>query len=230
MDSKEVRKQRIRDAKTKIILDAALHVIAKKGYHETRLEDIGEEAGFSKSALYRYYKDKDEIFISIAVREKNKVIDKLLSSDSEYGLDETLHIHENLSRLLKVSLSAWGEYFSFILALDSFQFHAIITALRSQKKLLEIEKKFLYCEKKMDEIMIAMFDRAKEKGEITTSLKSEVLFEFFQGFLFTRIKKWHQEKKMGDIDETIDEILMFSEMGMGMKRKLREKREEREDG
>src|SRR5690554_8047097 len=40
-------------------------ILSQKGYHETRLEDIAEKAGFSKSALYRYYKDKDEIFFNI---------------------------------------------------------------------------------------------------------------------------------------------------------------------
>jgi len=54
LDCKEKRKQLVRDTKTSLILDAALEVLSQKGYYETRLEDIAEKAGFSKSALYRY--------------------------------------------------------------------------------------------------------------------------------------------------------------------------------
>jgi AcrR family transcriptional regulator len=215
MYSKEMRKKKIRNIKAELILDAALHILLQKGYYETRLEDIAEQAGFSKSALYRYYKDKEEIFITIAVRERNKVIEKL-SHDDEYRLSNDNHISENLRRLLTVSFTACGENFSFLLTLNSIQVIELITALQRQKKLFKIEREFLTCEGKMIRLMIALFDNAKIKGEITSQLPSEVLFDFFQGILFVRVKQWHQQKKMEAVDEAVDEILCFLEKGMGI--------------
>jgi len=212
VDSKELRKQKVRDAKTKLILDAALEVLSKRGYYETRLEDIAEKAGFSKSALYRYYKDKDEIFFTIAVRERNKVFEKL--STDEFRLSKENHISENLHRLLTVSFAAWGDNFSFLLAMNSFQVVAMINELHKQGKLMNVEKAFLSGESEMCRTVIEMFDYAKEKKEITTPLDSRVLVDFFQGLIMSRIKKWHQEKKMEDVGKAVEEITIFLSKGL----------------
>ncbi len=216
LDCKEKRKQKIRDTKANLILDAALEVLAQKGYYQTRLEDIADKAGFSKSALYRYYKDKDEIFITIAVRERDRVYDKL-TVDPQYKLDKENHISENLRRFLTAAFTVYGENFSFILTLNSFQVFALINELQKQNDLMEIEKDFLCSDCKFEELMTGLFDHAKEKGEITTGLKSELIFDFFQGMLFTKVKKWHQQKTMGNIDEAVDEILTFLGNGLGYK-------------
>ncbi|MGE5633589.1 MAG: TetR/AcrR family transcriptional regulator [Caulobacteraceae bacterium] len=44
------------------INSAALRVFAEKGYHGTKISDIGAEAGISIGNIYRYYKSKDDIF------------------------------------------------------------------------------------------------------------------------------------------------------------------------
>lgn len=216
MNSKEQRKKKVREAKTNLILDAALEVLSQKGYHETRLEDIAEKAGFSKSALYRYYKDKDEIFLTIAVREKTKVFEKL--STDRYRLSKENHISENLHRLLTVSFTAWGENISFILTMNSFQVIVLANVLQKQSKLMNIEKAFLSGESEMAETVIKMFDDAKDKQEITSSLDSKVLFEFYQGLILSRVKRWHQKKKMEDIENAIDEILSFLSEGLGVRK------------
>lgn len=215
LDCKEQRKQIIRDTKANLILDAALEVLCQKGYYETRLEDIAEKAGFSKSALYRYYKDKDEIFFTIIVRERNKVIDKLLI-DPEYCLSNNNHINENLRRLLTVVFTVWGQNFAFILTLNSFQVFALINQLQNQSKLLKIEEDFLISENKLAEITKDMFDNARKKGEITTPLSTGFIIDFFHAVIFTKIKKWHQEKSMENITEAVDEILVFLSRGLGI--------------
>jgi AcrR family transcriptional regulator len=208
LDCKEKRKQLIRDTKTSLILDAALEVLSQKGYYETRLEDIAEKAGFSKSALYRYYKDKDEIFLTIAVRERNRVYDKL-TTDPQYQLDKQLHISENLRRFLSAAFTMWGEYFSFILTLNSFQVFSLIDQLQNQDELMEIERDFLCTESKFEELMTEIFDNAKKKGEITTSLSSALIYDFLNGLVFNKEKNWYKQKNMGDINESIDEIVNF---------------------
>jgi hypothetical protein len=67
----------------------------------------------------------------------------------------------------------------------------------------------------MLELMTVLFDNAKEKGEITSVLNSELLFDFLQGFIFTKVKKWHQQKKLENIHEAVDQILIFISRGLG---------------
>jgi len=47
------------------ILDAALRVIVRKGYDNSRMDDIVETSGLSKGAIYWYYKSKKEIYLSL---------------------------------------------------------------------------------------------------------------------------------------------------------------------
>lgn len=47
------------------INEAALWVFSKKGYLNTKILDIAGDAGVSVGNIYRYYKNKDEIFYSV---------------------------------------------------------------------------------------------------------------------------------------------------------------------
>jgi len=47
------------------ILEAAMKVFARSGLNNARMDDIAEEAGLSKGALYWYFNSKDEIIITI---------------------------------------------------------------------------------------------------------------------------------------------------------------------
>jgi AcrR family transcriptional regulator len=47
------------------ILDAAMAVFARMGFERARMDDIADEAGVSKGALYLYYKSKDAIIATL---------------------------------------------------------------------------------------------------------------------------------------------------------------------
>lgn len=50
------------------ILDAALLCFARKGFHETSMQDVFTEAGLSAGAVYRYFTSKDEIIAALVGR------------------------------------------------------------------------------------------------------------------------------------------------------------------
>lgn len=47
------------------ILEAALTVLIRKGYENSRMDDIVRESNLSKGAIYWYYKSKKEIYLSL---------------------------------------------------------------------------------------------------------------------------------------------------------------------
>lgn len=47
------------------ILDAALQIFVKKGYSETRMDDIAQESGMSKGAIYHHYSSKKDLFLEL---------------------------------------------------------------------------------------------------------------------------------------------------------------------
>jgi len=65
------------------ILDAAIHVFSRDGFHEARMEDIAKEADMSKGALYWYFKSKDEIITNLLGFFFDREFGKLKSWDLE---------------------------------------------------------------------------------------------------------------------------------------------------
>ncbi|MFC1541850.1 TetR/AcrR family transcriptional regulator [Candidatus Latescibacterota bacterium] len=59
------RRERQKAMHRREIMDAAIKVFAEKGYHEATLEEISQEAEFSKGALYLYFSNKEDIMTSI---------------------------------------------------------------------------------------------------------------------------------------------------------------------
>lgn len=51
--------------KRKRILEAATTAIAKKGYHGTKIADVAKLAGVADGTIYLYFKNKDEILLTI---------------------------------------------------------------------------------------------------------------------------------------------------------------------
>lgn len=47
------------------ILDAALSIFSRKGYHDTRLDDIVDESDTSKGAIYFHFANKERLFLAL---------------------------------------------------------------------------------------------------------------------------------------------------------------------
>ena len=53
------------EEKRRQILDAAVRVFARKGFHTSRVGDIAEEAGVAHGLLYHYFSSKDEVLETV---------------------------------------------------------------------------------------------------------------------------------------------------------------------
>ena len=51
--------------KRRILIDAAVRVFARRGYHAARVGDIAEEAGVAHGLLYHYFSSKEEVLETI---------------------------------------------------------------------------------------------------------------------------------------------------------------------
>ena len=53
------------EEKRRKLLEAAVRVFARKGYHAARIGDIAEEAGVAYGLLYHYFSSKEEVLRSV---------------------------------------------------------------------------------------------------------------------------------------------------------------------
>jgi len=53
------------EEKRRQLLDAAVRVFARKGFHASRVGDIAQEAGVAHGLLYHYFKSKDQVLEAV---------------------------------------------------------------------------------------------------------------------------------------------------------------------
>jgi len=59
------------------MLDAAAQLFGTQRFHEVRMEDIAAEAGVGKGTLYRYWSDKEELYLALVERSSGQMLDRL---------------------------------------------------------------------------------------------------------------------------------------------------------
>jgi len=64
-------------AQTEKMLDAAGRLFGAQRFHEVRMEDIAAEAEVGKGTLYRYFNDKEELYLSLLERSSRELLNRL---------------------------------------------------------------------------------------------------------------------------------------------------------
>src|SRR5215467_7069017 len=63
-----------RSVRERQIVDAAVAVFARRGYHATTVDDVAEAAGISKPMVYAYVGTKEELFVACMRREGDRLV------------------------------------------------------------------------------------------------------------------------------------------------------------
>jgi TetR/AcrR family transcriptional regulator, fatty acid metabolism regulator protein len=75
------RTQAARD-KRRQILDAAVRVFARQGFHACRVSDIADEAGVAYGLVYHYFSSKDEVLDTVFLERWNVLLDVIREADA----------------------------------------------------------------------------------------------------------------------------------------------------
>jgi TetR/AcrR family transcriptional regulator, fatty acid metabolism regulator protein len=70
--------------KRRLLLDAAVRVFARKGYHASRVGEIAEEAGVAYGLLHHYFESKEDVLRSV-FRETWRALIETIESVEEAG-------------------------------------------------------------------------------------------------------------------------------------------------
>jgi TetR/AcrR family fatty acid metabolism transcriptional regulator len=68
--------------KRRMILDAAVVVFAKRGFHACRVSDIADEANVAYGLVYHYFRSKDEVLDTLFLDRWNVMLDVISEIDS----------------------------------------------------------------------------------------------------------------------------------------------------
>src|ERR1700752_1279958 len=88
------------------MLDAAVQVFSRRGFHAASMDDIAESAGISKPMVYAYLGTKEELFIACLHREGTRLMEAIAA----VGRDENVPAEEQLWRGLRAFFTFVGAY------------------------------------------------------------------------------------------------------------------------
>mgnify|MGYP001799568151 FL=1 len=101
------------------ILDAAMQVYSKKGYHAATIADVAEAAGLGKGTLYLYFKNKEAIAISMVDRHFKGMEDRFFEEKMPETLDafannlsQTMNIPDDHAKFIRVFFEVFGPSFA----------------------------------------------------------------------------------------------------------------------
>ncbi len=166
---------------------AAMQCFAKFGLDKTTLGDIAKVVGLNKATLYYYYKDKEDIFLEIAVSEGEEYLAKLQQETSRkkgienqiwYYMLSRFNYYKNVLNMNRVSVDTLNKILP--------KFFELYDAMMKQ------EKKFL----------AQLIEKATKDGELVKSNSTRIASTLIN--LSDALKHSEEQKSILRGDEKID--------------------------
>ncbi|HOB28428.1 MAG: TetR/AcrR family transcriptional regulator [Dethiobacteria bacterium] len=70
-------KENERETRKRLIIESAISLFAKKSFDTVSMRDIARAAGISPASIYRYFNDKDDLFVEAFSYKAEEIIENL---------------------------------------------------------------------------------------------------------------------------------------------------------
>jgi AcrR family transcriptional regulator len=96
------------------LLDSALEVFARRGYHASSIDDIAREAGVSKALIYEHFTSKQDLYAELLEQHAGELFSALAEAISDAGRDASARLEVGLDafyRFVEEHRVAWRMLF-----------------------------------------------------------------------------------------------------------------------
>lgn len=141
------------------IKEAAIRLFGTKGYASTSLDEIANAAGFTKGAVYYYFKSKETLLLDILQDIQERSIDKTIAKideNSGSAIDKLVTFIDMQSR--------WAGLFPNDLAI------MMLTSIETANTEGKVADKVKSIYDKMEGVLHRLIDEAKENGEVPKAI------------------------------------------------------------
>ena len=153
------------------IMEAAMKVITRKGFSNARIDDIVNEAGLSKGAIYHHYEGKKDLFLALIDHWETQTFPDFYSRNGKErsASDTLIDFSEEIIKVFKTR--------SYV-----FQVEVEFWSLANQDDEIRIRSQELY-EKIINlfELVIIKGIREKEFIKVDTRITAIYILSVFQG-------------------------------------------------
>jgi AcrR family transcriptional regulator len=108
------------DVRRREILDVAVDLFRSRGYDAARLEDIAEQLGITKAAIYYYFPKKSDLLLAICNRALDESLarqERILGSDEPADVRLRRAIADHISGMA-TNVAVWDVFFRELKVID----------------------------------------------------------------------------------------------------------------
>ncbi|MDE5412374.1 TetR family transcriptional regulator [Alkalihalobacillus sp. MEB203] len=157
------------------IIEAAVKVIAENGYHHAQVSKIAKEAGVADGTIYLYFKNKEDILISLFEEKMGRFVDKI-----QEQIEGSLTAKDKLFILIEMHFKQLAENRPL----------AIVTQLELRQSNPELRWKINEVLKKYLDLMDTVLTEGKESGYFSEDLDFRLARQMIFGTLDEVVTNW----------------------------------------
>ncbi|MDM5302772.1 fatty acid metabolism transcriptional regulator FadR [Bacillus subtilis] len=174
------------------IIDAAVEVIAENGYHQSQVSKIAKQAGVADGTIYLYFKNKEDILISLFKEKMGQFIERM---------EEDIKDKETAKEKLALVISK-----HFSLLADDHNL-AIVTQLELRQSNLELRQKINEILKGYLTILEGILTEGIQSGELKNGLDVRLARQMIFGTIDETVTTWVMNDQKYDIAALSDSVL-----------------------
>ncbi|WP_339147106.1 MULTISPECIES: TetR/AcrR family transcriptional regulator [unclassified Sutcliffiella] len=182
--------------KYKQIIDAAVIVIAENGYHHAQVSKIAKQAGVADGTIYLYFKNKEDILISLFQEKMGLFVEKIRQeiAGKSTSTEKLLTLIEKHFTML-----AADHHLAIVTQLELRQ-----SNLELRLKINEVLKGYLHV---VDEILLAGTKNGELRADLDVRLARQMVF----GTIDETVTTWvmnDQKYDLASIAPRVHELLI----------------------
>ncbi|EKF36711.1 MULTISPECIES: TetR/AcrR family transcriptional regulator [Bacillus] len=178
------------------IIDAAVVVIAENGYHQSQVSKIAKQAGVADGTIYLYFKNKEDILISLFKEKMGQFIERM-----ETDIQKKPSAKEKLHLLIQ-------EHFRLL----SQDHHlALVTQLELRQSNLELRQKINEVLKGYLNMLDSILTEGKKSGEFRQDLDVRLARQMVFGTIDETATTWVMNDQKYDLPalaENVHDLLL----------------------
>ena len=188
-----------RQARMDLILDSAEKLFTVKGYNATSINDIAEHADFSRTSVYQYFANKEEIYLHLLERYTDLLIHRVREATANApSVPEKIRAFlEEIRAMIKLKPNFFALYF--------IQRHEVEPRLSAELRTrLNAERRHL------ENVFRDFYQVGIEKGEvrnIRVKDASNLFFAQIMGMML--LHEYYEEEFDVTLDEHLDKSLQL---------------------
>ncbi|WP_144461552.1 fatty acid metabolism transcriptional regulator FadR [Bacillus subtilis] len=174
------------------IIDAAVEVIAENGYHQSQVSKIAKQAGVADGTIYLYFKNKEDILISLFKEKMGQFIERM-----EEDIKEKATAKEKLALVI-------SKHFSLLAGDHNL---AIVTQLELRQSNLELRQKINEILKGYLNILDGILTEGIQSGELKEGLDVRLAQQMIFGTIDETVTTWVMNDQKYDLVALSNSVL-----------------------